>query len=362
MKHKKYNRGIIRKTAQGCYLAEVNYHYKRHRKTLKTLPQARTWIDATVYELDNQHRPLSPFELREAREAIARLPENVSLLEVVNQYLAQLHSLHTVSVQTAIEQYIDEKRQSGLRPRSLTELRVHLGRLQAQYGSLDISDITGANLISLFGLMDISATTRNNYRRTLRGFFTWCKKAGYMAHNPAEAITRARIDQKLPGILTVDQTRKILRSSVNTHLTAYFALALFAGIRPAEILRLKWQAISKHIHIGPSVAKTRAQRYVTITPNLKAWLREFGRRRGPVVSLSEKRFWKEFRAARSNAGITTWHTDAARHSFATYHLALHRDAPLTAHELGHTSPATLYKHYRNLATLNQAKKYFSITP
>ncbi len=42
--------------------------------------------------------------------------------------------------------------------------------------------------------------------------------------------------------------------------------------------------------------------------------------------------------AAAAAGVATWPHNVMRHSFASYHLALHRDAPLTAHELGHSSP------------------------
>ena len=67
-------------------------------------------------------------------------------------------------------------------------------------------------------------------------------------------------------------------------------------------------------------------------------------------------------AIRQAASIDTWPNNAMRHSYATYHLALHQDAPRTAHELGHTGPGMLYRHYRNLATQADARRYFRITP
>jgi integrase len=71
---------------------------------------------------------------------------------------------------------------------------------------------------------------------------------------------------------------------------------------------------------------------------------------------------KRLDAVRLAAGIKEWPNDAARHSFATYHLALHQNSALTSHELGHRNPNTLFKHYRNLATKAEGEAYFAIVP
>jgi hypothetical protein len=48
-----------------------------------------------------------------------------------------------------------------------------------------------------------------------------------------------------------------------------------------------------------------------------------------------------------------------RHSFASYHLALHRNEASTCYEMGDNS-ATLFKHYRKLVTPEQAAEFFGI--
>lgn len=60
----------------------------------------------------------------------------------------------------------------------------------------------------------------------------------------------------------------------------YFALCLFAGIRPGvpygEISKLKPEAVNLEtgiIHISAEVSKVREPRKITIHPNLAAWLR-----------------------------------------------------------------------------------------
>ena len=50
-----------------------------------------------------------------------------------------------------------------------------------------------------------------------------------------------------------------------------------------------------------------------------------------------------------------------RHAFITFHMAKHTNENLTAAEAGN-SPAMLHQHYRGLATLSDAIKWFQVKP
>ena len=49
-----------------------------------------------------------------------------------------------------------------------------------------------------------------------------------------------------------------------------------------------------------------------------------------------------------------------RHSFASYHLALHHDAAKAALEIGHNTTDILFRHYRELVTPEDARDWFMI--
>ncbi len=52
-----------------------------------------------------------------------------------------------------------------------------------------------------------------------------------------------------------------------------------------------------------------------------------------------------------------------RHSFGSYHYALHGNPLETSRQLGHkASDQVLFDHYRALATKTQAEAYFAIKP
>ncbi len=51
-----------------------------------------------------------------------------------------------------------------------------------------------------------------------------------------------------------------------------------------------------------------------------------------------------------------------RHSFVTYHVALHRDAGKTALLVSHRNQDILFRHYLGIANRTDAERYFNIIP
>ena len=60
------------------------------------------------------------------------------------------------------------------------------------------------------------------------------------------------------------------------------------------------------------------------------------------------------------AGVT-WKKNGLRHSFATYHLALHGDPVKTAFQCGN-SPVVIHNHYKGLAGKNEVAKFWALRP
>ncbi|MBL9145337.1 MAG: tyrosine-type recombinase/integrase, partial [Verrucomicrobiaceae bacterium] len=205
--------------------------------------------------------------------------------------------------------------------------------------------------------------TRANHRRLLHNFFSYAKGRGYCDENPVSRAARVKVIRKAPGILAPADAAALL-AACSTEIVPAVAIGLFAGLRTAEIARLDWQEINLKtgfIEITAENAKSSQRRLVAITPNLRTWLQPYAERSGPV-RLSEERHKIRFEAARTAAGIESWPSNAARHSFASYHLALHQDAAKTALQLGHTNTAVLFQHYRELAQPEEAEAYFKIAP
>ena len=63
-----------------------------------------------------------------------------------------------------------------------------------------------------------------------------------------------------------------------------------------------------------------------------------------------RNYRKLFQKAHKAAGIDPWPKNALRHSFASYHLAAHKNAAETALQLGHMDARVLFAHYRELVS------------
>lgn len=151
---------------------------------------------------------------------------------------------------------------------------------------------------------------------------------------------------------------------------------MFSGMRKEEIGRVTWEQVeqglvSGSIYLLGSQSKTGDARAVPLADNLKEWLSRYRRPSGLVLPLRWHGTNETHRLQRLDdltghfaRRLGSWVSNGPRHSFATYHLALFKDAANTVRQMG-TSLAKLEKHYWARAenvTTDQARDWFSIRP
>ncbi len=66
-------------------------------------------------------------------------------------------------------------------------------------------------------------------------------------------------------------------------------------------------------------------------------------------------------AAKHAAGLENWQSNALRHSFGSYHLALHDDATKTAALMGN-DVGMVHEHYKALVTKAEAERFWTLRP
>jgi integrase len=145
-------------------------------------------------------------------------------------------------------------------------------------------------------------------------------------------------------------------------LVPFFALCLFAGIRPClrtgEILRLLPTHVRLDtgvIHIEPEVSKVKEKRTVAIQPNLAAWLRAYPLKNYPII-IPNLQHYRAHVAKRF--GLTH---DVMRHTFISMHVAKFRSIGEASLQAGN-SESIIRKHYLDLKTPAEAEQFFSILP
>jgi integrase len=141
---------------------------------------------------------------------------------------------------------------------------------------------------------------------------------------------------------------------------ASMVLVLFCGVRVEEVEKLTWEDVrlnSRRVHLEGVTTKKRKRRINEISANALEWLKLCQ----TTGAIAPKNYVNRMRAVRQAAKVK-YSQNAMRHSFASYHVAMHEEAAKTAFMLGHPDANLLYNTYRDLVSKEDAAKYWDILP
>ena len=342
---------------------------KRFRKFFETKESAKAWLA--------NHREKSLVEGRaglaftdaqraDARHALQELApfKGATLTDAAKHFADFLRRTErTVPVAELVSMFLVAKKADGRAPRYLSDLRVRLGDFAKSFGDKLTAAVTTRDLDEWIHGLPVGPQSRVNYRRVLHVLFNFACARELAHENPVTRTGKPKVFAKEPGILTPAQFERLLNAA-DERVRPALAIGGFAGLRPAELHRLTWDAVNleeRHVSVSAKTSKTASRRLVPICDNLLAWLLTAPKRVGSVLPVSDAIGRDLFVAAREAAGIKTWPADALRHSWVTYRFALTGDAARTAAEAGHDQ-AVLHRHYRALATKTVAERWFAILP
>ena len=345
----------------------------RNRQFFKDKTEAQTVLAQKLIEQQNYGTAGLSFGERQRTEylecAEKLQPFGVTIRDAVNFYLPHLKAANrTCTAAELVGELLKVKEADGASQRYLSDLRSRLNQFSNAFDGKPVAEFTSPQIDEWLRSLSnketgkrLSPVTRNNFRRILCTAFSFALGRGYCVGNPAEQSAKAKEVESPVGILTVDQTARLLENAA-PELVPYIAIGAFAGLRRAELERLDWKEVdlgSGLIEVMASKAKSARRRFVKIQPNLARWLQPHAQLSGDVTPLGYRVLLESARAA---AGIEQWPQNALRHSFAAYHLARFRDAAFLALELGHTNSNLVFQHYRQLVKPKQAERYWKIAP
>ena len=128
---------------------------------------------------------------------------------------------------------------------------------------------------------------------------------------------------------------------------------------------LQWEDVNLRdgvIRVRPETSKTRRARLVEISPNLATWLLKYYRATGPV-SPSPVTVKRHRDDVMEELKMKRWVPDWPRHTYASMFFAQHQNRDKLAAQMGHTGASgVLEKHYKGLATKEQAARFWAIAP
>jgi integrase len=218
------------------------------------------------------------------------------------------------------------------------------------------------------------------------------ERLGWVSRNAAE-LAELPVDAKPAGegrSLTVDQAKTLLEEIKGEALEPMVTVGLMLGLRPGEILGLRWadvdldnsvvtvsqslkreRGVDGHQVLRLGEPKTRKSRRAVTAP--AAVVEALGRRRAAQAShrlaagpewvdnglvfttengtpLDPSNVRRAFSAATKKAKLGAWHPNELRHSAASLLSAAGVPQEQVADLLGHTDTRMLDRHYRHRVT------------
>jgi integrase len=266
----------------------------------------------------------------------------------------------------AIAELLESKKRAGRKESYTSTLGFVLKAFSREFPESYINEIGRHDIETWLNSNFPNLITRRNRIRDLSILFTFAVKRGYAGSNPFDEIERPTITIKRPEIFSVSEAVALLRAAEENpglELLGFLSIALFAGLRTSELMKLNWKDVSlEHgvIDVSEEIAKTRQQRNVEINDTLRGWLDIYAESKGPVVP---KRFRDRRLALQEFAKVPKWPRNGLRHSFGSYHVARFQNPNSTALQMGHNSTDVLFKHYRNYRIRpKDAEKYWNLRP
>jgi len=243
-----------------------------------------------------------------------------------------------------------------------------------------IASISYQQLAALIGSHPwASAKSANNYLIPLRGVFAFEYTGPRAAMNPMTGIKNLKVVKKLPDPLTSAERDRILADMTkhyDARIAAYFRFAFFTGLRPEELIALRWEDVDEAAEIvrvqrvrtfkgsERDGSKTHAERDVELVPEALAALKAMKPftamkldDRGEPVDIFENpvtgRPWHDERSQRDHywkptlkrLKIRSRRCYATRHTYATVALMGGVNPAYIAAQMGHATAKTTFDKY-----------------
>ncbi len=390
-----------KKTADGWMLSippALSDNGKRQRKffTSKDKAEKEAAPLRERYRSGKAGNILPPVQHRAALEAFRILGERdpLELVAAVKELLERSdHAGKSITFREACEKFRVAKDKAHLTAKYRLNFKHYPERFTSIADKL-LVEISTADLEK--ELSALPPYAKNTAAAHLSSLWSFAIPKEWARVNPVDNVVRAYAPKPTIPILTAKQLRRLFVSTIRLYpdMVPMLAVEVFAGIRPVESEKLRWEHIDFEdgiIDIPDEIAKTRIGRHITMHPTLIAWLNwhienggsntgkicpplpkrtkanpRKGKKAPPVdpEERSPQVLRQRLRSIRTRAGITPWPQDVLRHTFASAAIASkHRDIGHLCLELGHSSQKMLSRHYlRTSMREKEGKAVFGVTP
>ena len=132
-----------------------------------------------------------------------------------------------------VKELLRAREMDGCSKRYLGDLSARLERFRADFGSQTLASISSRDIDDWLRALPVGGVTRNSFRRRLSTLFTYARKRGYVQANPVEDVERAKERHSPIGILTVEETERLLRNA-QPEMVPFWAVGDLRGFVPSR--------------------------------------------------------------------------------------------------------------------------------
>jgi integrase len=302
-----------------------------------------------------------------------------------------------ITIEKAIELYLDDKRQQNCEPATLYKLKIIFrkqffnfvrGKALAYLTEIDL-----AHLEEFRREWKDGPLAKKKKQERLLGFFYFCQRHGWIKQNPAASLSRIRVkDRPVTDYFSRDEFNKLVDSTyvytqknggaavdpIGTRLRALLLLMRWSGLAIRDAVTLERERLNRNNELLLYRAKTGVPVFVKLPPDVAKALREVPA--GPRPSLRYF-FWSG--NGEKKSAVADWQR-AFRKLFTTADLKeldgskkrcfphmlrdtfaielLLKDVPIdqVALLLGHQSVKTTEKHYAPFVKARQDQLIASV--
>lgn len=286
-------------------------------------------------------------------------------------------SKHLDEAKTAFFEWLDT---APMRDRTKGNLKQRLTVFVRFTSNMLVSNITPETVDAYLAKRGVSASTKDNDRRALSRFFSWCmeRPRRWIKTNPAKAEGRKRKgEQPEPVILSVEACQSLLKAAERHRkgrLAGYVAVCLFGGLRPFEAARLTWDKVNlkdRQIRLDGTLTKTKESRVVEICDTLHAWLERYKDK--PFHPSNWRRDFDFIKAAAgygnpkrlggkfADTELTEWVPDIMRHTAISHYFRKCESFGKTAEQFGN-SESIIRRHYKGRVSTEDTTRFYALLP
>jgi phage integrase len=273
-----------------------------------------------------------------------------------------------------------------LKPSSFRSYKTHIEyHFKPTIGDMPLQKLKPHNVQMFINGLESSPKTIKNIIGTLNSSLDKAKELSYIKNNPCEYITLPRSEKPEIRVFTDEEVRTLFKALKETPYYNFYKMALFTGLRRAEVLGLTWDCVewqrgtlrvyrqlqyinSSHMFITPKNYKSRnvalPKGIIDLLKNIKSEQEENKAKYGKAYNTEEDFiFCNElgthlsydyvgviFRKTIKTLDIPYGRLHDLRHTYAVNALRAGDNVKNVQENLGHATPAFTLERYASITS------------